>query len=125
MAPANPGADPSAGSEADIANAPLPLPHASPDAAPVADESTRRDFARATEENFVKNGLDMKVGVSGPRAETITLAFSFPAKMAVELIVGGPFPRQCKQRGFTRIAFTDPNGGAWSYDIEEGKLTTK
>lgn len=117
-----PMAEPAAPS---VADAQLPLPTPSPDAQPAADETARRDFARATQENFTKNGLDLKVTTTGPGSRVIALAFNFPAKMAVELIAGGPFPRQCRQRGFTSIAFSDPGGAAWTYDIATDKLSAK
>lgn len=111
---------------ANVADAQLPLPHVSPDVAgPAADEAARKEFARTTQESFVQNGLDMKVTAGGAQARVISLAFSFPAKTAVELIVSGPFPRQCKLRGFTSIAFSDPGGGAWTYDLATEKLTGK
>lgn len=108
-----------------VADAQLPLPAPSPDAQPAADETARREFARATQENFTKNGLDLKVSTSGAGSKSIALVFNFPAKMAVELIAGGPFPRQCRQRGFTSIAFSDPSGAAWTYDIATDKLIAK
>ena len=120
-----PAASPVSVAPSGPADAPLPLPSPSPDALPAADESVRKEFARATEENFVKNGLNLKVTTSGPNATTLTIVFSFPAKMAVELISGGPFPRQCRQRGFTSIIFTDTGGASWAYDIATDKLTAK
>jgi hypothetical protein len=120
-APAEPPAPPPAPAAppANVADAPLPLPHVAADmAGPAADETSRKDFARTTQENFVQNGLDMKVTAGGPQGRVISLAFSFPAKTAVEL-------RQCKLRGFTSIAFSDPAGGAWTYDLATEKLTGK
>lgn len=112
--------------EVNPADAQLPLPQVAPGTAgPAADEASRKDFARTTQENFTQNGLDMKVSATGPQARIITLAFSFPAKTAVELIASGPFPRQCKLRGFQSITFTDPSGAAWSYDLATDKLTSK
>ncbi len=122
---AAPAAPPEAAAPQGVADSQLPLPGASPGALPAADEAARKEFARATEENFVKNGLNMKVTTGGPNATTLTIAFSFPAKMAVELISGGPFPRQCRQRGFTSILFTDSGGASWAYDIATDKLTAK
>lgn len=90
---------------------------------PAGDEGTRRAFAKTTQDNFVQNGLDLAVTTSGPNQTIIAIKFSFPAKTAVELIVGGPFPRQCRTRGFTTILFTDSTGASWSYDIETEKLT--
>lgn len=111
---------------ADVADAQLPLPNVAPGTAgPQADEASRKEFARTTQENFVQNGLDMKVTAGGPQATIISMAFSFPAKTAVELIASGPFPRQCKLRGFTSITFSDPSGASWSYDLATDKLTAK
>lgn len=90
---------------------------------PAGDEGTRRAFAKTTQDNFVQNGLDLAVTTSGPNQTTIAIKFSFPAKTAVELIVGGPFPRQCRTRGFTTILFSDTTGTGWTYDIETEKLT--
>lgn len=90
---------------------------------PAGDEGSRRAFAKTTQDNFVQNGLDLAVTTSGPNQTTMAIKFSFPAKTAVELIVGGPFPRQCKTRGFTTILFTDTTGTRWTYDIETEKLT--
>lgn len=123
QAATQPPTDPAAAPN--VADAPLPLPTPSPEALPAADETARRDFARATQENFTKNGLDLKVSTTGQGAKVISLVFNFPAKMAVELIAGGPFPRQCRQRGFSSIAFSDPSGAAWTYDIATDKLTAK
>ncbi|MFG1428298.1 hypothetical protein [Roseixanthobacter glucoisosaccharinicivorans] len=90
-----------------------------------ADEPTRRAFAKTTQDNFVQNGLDLQVTTSGPEATTIAIKFNFPAKTAVELIASGPFPRQCKQRGFKTIQFLDPNAISWTYDLATDKLTQK
>lgn len=124
--PAPPPAAPLPPPETNPADAQLPLPQVAPGTAgPAADEASRKDFARTTQENFTQNGLDMKVSASGPQARVMTLAFSFPAKTAVELIASGPFPRQCKLRGFQSITFTDPSGASWSYDLSTDKLTSK
>ncbi|QTL05927.1 zinc ribbon domain-containing protein [Aquabacter sp. L1I39] len=121
---APPAAPPPASPEPAPAPAPAPPPvQASP--IPAGDEATRRAFAKTTQDNFVQNGLDLAVTTSGPNQTTIAIKFSFPAKTAVELIVGGPFPRQCRTRGFTTILFTDTSGASWSYDIETEKLTQK
>lgn len=89
---------------------------------PLADAPTRRSFAKATQDSFSKNGLDLAVSTSGPDATTITIKFNFPASTAVDLIMGGPFLRQCKIRGFRTIIFTDPSGATWTYDVESEKL---
>ncbi|OYX12620.1 MAG: hypothetical protein B7Z15_09600 [Rhizobiales bacterium 32-66-8] len=94
-------------------------------AGPGADVPTRQAFAKSTQDNFVQNGLDLAVAASGPDATVMTIKFNFPARTAVELIVSGPFPRQCKVRGFTTIIFTDPNAITWTYDIATEKLTQK
>lgn len=104
---------------------PAPSAVPAPSPIPAGDEATRRAFAKTTQDNFVQNGLDLAVTTSGPNQTTIAIKFSFPAKTAVELIVGGPFPRQCRARGFTTILFTDTSGANWSYDIETEKLTQK
>ncbi len=114
-----------------MAAEPAPAPDAAPAVPPpptpipAGDETTRRAFAKTTQDNFVQNGLDLAVTTSGPNQTTIAIKFSFPAKTAVELIVSGPFPRQCRARGFTTILFTDTTGVSWSYDIETEKLTQK
>ncbi|MFG1423457.1 hypothetical protein [Roseixanthobacter liquoris] len=92
---------------------------------PPADEPARRAFAKTTQDNFVQNGLDLQVTTSGPEATIIAIKFNFPAKTAVELIASGPFPRQCKQRGFKTIQFVDPNAISWTYDLATDKLTQK
>ncbi|MFG1395953.1 hypothetical protein [Roseixanthobacter pseudopolyaromaticivorans] len=111
------------------ANAPEPetaLPTVRPGVTlPSADEPTRRAFAKTTQDNFVQNGLDLQVTTSGQEATTIAIKFNFPAKTAVELIASGPFPRQCKQRGFKTIQFSDPNAISWTYDLATDKLTQK
>lgn len=119
---APPAAPPAMSAEPAPAPAPPPV-QAAP--IPAGDEATRRAFAKTTQDNFVQNGLDLAVSTSGPDQTTIGIKFSFPAKTAVELIVGGPFPRQCRTRGFTTIVFTDTTGASWSYDIETEKLTQK
>jgi len=107
-------------------DAPLALPTVRPGTSgPGADVPTRQAFAKSTQDNFVQNGLDLAVTASGPDATVMTIKFNFPARTAVELIISGPFPRQCKVRGFTTIIFTDPNAITWTYDIETEKLTQK
>ncbi|MFG1464619.1 zinc ribbon domain-containing protein [Xanthobacter sp. DSM 24535] len=107
-------------------DAPAELPTLRPGVAvPAVDEPTRRAFAKTTQDNFVQNGLDLQVTTTGPEATIIAIKFNFPAKTAVELIASGPFPRQCKQRGFKTIQFSDPNAISWTYDVETDKLTQK
>ncbi|TCT00946.1 zinc ribbon domain-containing protein [Aquabacter spiritensis] len=123
---AAPQSDSAVQSEPPPAEAPLPLPQVRPGTAgPPADAAARRELARMTQDNFVQNGLDMKVSATGPDSKVMSIVFSFPAKTAVELIVGGPFPRQCRARGFTSIDFVDPSGAAWVYDIATDQLTAK
>lgn len=108
------------------ADEPLPLPHVPPGMKlPAADEPTRKEFARSTQQSFQQNGLDLKVAATGPEATVMNIAFTFPAKTAVELIASGPFPRQCKLRGFNAIAFSDSTGASWTYDLNTEKLTQK
>lgn len=104
----------------------LPLPTTRPGTPPTpSDPASRRAFAKTTQDNFVQNGLDMVVTTSGPEASVLTMKFNFPAKSAVELIISGPFPRQCKTRGFEKVLFTDPTNASWTYDVATEKLTQK
>lgn len=117
---------PSASAPSDAPDAETALPAVRPGVPqPPADEPTRRAFAKTTQDNFVQNGLDLQVTTSGPEATVIAIKFNFPAKTAVELIASGPFPRQCKQRGFKTIQFLDPNAISWTYDLATDKLTQK
>lgn len=117
---------PSASAPSDAPDAEAALPTVRPGVPqPSADEPTRRAFAKTTQDNFVQNGLDLQVTTSGPEATVIAIKFNFPAKTAVELIASGPFPRQCKQRGFKTIQFSDPNAISWTYDLATDKLTQK
>ncbi len=104
----------------------LPLPTTRPGTPPTpSDPASRRAFAKTTQENFVQNGLDMVVTATGTDFTVLNIKFNFPAKSAVELIVSGPFPRQCKTRGFEKVVFTDPSNAAWTYDVATEKLTQK
>lgn len=90
-----------------------------------SDPDERRAFAKRTQTNFGQNGLDMVVLTSGEEDKILNMKFSFPAKTAVELIVSGPFPRQCRKRGFERVVFSDPSGASWVYDVENDQLSQK
>lgn len=90
-----------------------------------ADAESRRAFAKSKQESFAQNGLDLKVTTSGPEDTTLTITFNFSAKTAAELIIAGPFPKQCEQRGFKDILFEDPTGTTWVYDIATQKMTLK
>ncbi len=104
----------------------LPLPTLRPGTPPTpSDPASRREFAKTTQANFVQNGLDMVVTTSGDTANVLSMKFNFPARTAVELIVAGPFPRQCKTRGFQKVVFIDPTGASWTYDVETEKLSSK
>lgn len=104
----------------------LPLPSvAHPPPAPAVDADTRKAFAKAKQESFAQNGLDLTVTASGEDATTLTIKFNFPARNAAELIVAGPFPRQCEQRGFRQILFVDPSGLTWAYDMDSQELTQR
>ncbi len=104
----------------------LALPTTRPGTPPTpSDPASRRAFAKTTQDNFVQNGLDMVVATTGPEATVLTMKFNFPAKSAVELIISGPFPRQCKTRGFEKVLFTDPTNASWTYDVATEKLTQK
>lgn len=111
---------------ADVKEAALPLPTVSgPVAPPPADANARRAFARSKQESFAQNGLDLTVTASGEEATTLTIKFNFPAKTAAELIVSGPFPKQCEQRGFRQVLFVDPSGITWVYDVASQQMTQK
>ena len=90
-----------------------------------ADAESRRAFAKSKQESFAQNGLDLKVTTSGPEDTTLTITFNFSAKTAAELIIAGPFPKQCEQRGFKDILFEDPTGTTWVYDVATQKMTLK
>lgn len=104
----------------------LPLPTVNtPVAAPAADAAARRAFAKSKQDSFAQNGLDLTVTAGGNDATLLTIKFNFPAKEAAELIVGGPFPKQCEQRGFRQVFFVDPSGTTWVYDIATQQMTQK
>lgn len=111
---------------ADTKEAALPLPTVSgPITPPPADANARRAFAKAKQESFAQNGLDLTVSTSGEEATILTIKFNFPAKTAAELIVAGPFPKQCEQRGFRQVLFVDPAGPTWIYDVATRQMTQK
>lgn len=111
---------------ANPAESQLPLPHVvNPPPTPAGDAASRKAFAKAKQDSFVQNGLDLTVATSGEDATTITIRFNFPAKTAAELIVAGPFPKQCEQRGFRQIIFMDPSGASWNYDMASAQLTQR
>lgn len=112
--------------EGGVGEAKLPLPtlHAPPAPTP-ADIESRKAFAKQTQQKFIDNGLDLTVATSGDDAAVLTIKFNFPAKTAAELIVSGPFPRQCQQRGFRQVVFVDPSGETWLYDVATQKMSQK
>ncbi|MDQ0506971.1 zinc ribbon domain-containing protein [Xanthobacter agilis] len=93
--------------------------------APAGDPESRRAFAKNKQDSFAQNGLDLQVSTSGPQDTTLTIKFNFSAKTAAELIVAGPFPKQCEQRGFKEILFQDPSGATWVYDIATQKMSVR
>lgn len=104
----------------------LPLPTVtSPVTPPAADAAARRAFAKSKQDSFAQNGLDLTVTAGGDDATLLTIKFNFPAKTAAELIVAGPFPKQCEQRGFRQVLFVDPSGTTWIYDIATQQMTQK
>ncbi|MBB6309632.1 zinc ribbon domain-containing protein [Xanthobacter tagetidis] len=106
------------------ARLPLPTLHSPPPVTP-ADVETRKAFAKQTQQKFVENGLDLTVATSGDDAAVLTIKFNFPAQTAAELIVSGPFPRQCAQRGFRQVVFLDPSGATWLYDVATQQMSQK
>lgn len=104
---------------------PSTLPAVRPGDGTPVDADARRAFAKSKQESFAQNGLDLKVSTSGPEETTLTISFNFSAKTAAELIIAGPFPKQCEQRGFKTILFEDPTGTTWVYDIATQKMTLK
>lgn len=117
--PAAAGAAPARDEPATVASLPRD------DGAPPPDAETRKLFAQSTQQKFTQNGLDLSVSTSGPEGTTLNIKFNFPAKTAAELIVAGPFPRQCEQRGFRQVVFLDPSGAAWVYDVASAQLTQR
>jgi len=104
----------------------LPLPTVTgPIVPPAADANARRAFAKSKQDSFAQNGLDLTVTTSGEEATILTIKFNFPAKTAAELIVAGPFPKQCEQRGFRQVLFVDPSGVTWVYDVATQQMTQK
>ena len=77
-----------------------PASPARPAPAPSGDPESRRAFAKSKQDSFAQNGLDLQVTTSGAQDTTLVITFNFAAKTAAELIVAGPFPKQCEQRGF-------------------------
>ncbi|MFG1430519.1 zinc ribbon domain-containing protein [Xanthobacter sp. V2C-8] len=108
-----------------VAVAPPAAPAAAPEEIPEGDPESRRAFARSKQDSFAQNGLDLQVSTSGPKDTVLVIKFNFAAKTAAELIVAGPFPKQCLQRGFREILFQDPSGATWVYDIATQKMTQK
>ncbi|MFG1400567.1 zinc ribbon domain-containing protein [Xanthobacter sediminis] len=108
-----------------VAVAPTAAPSAAPEEIPEGDPESRRAFARSKQDSFAQNGLDLQVSTSGPKDTVLVIKFNFAAKTAAELIVAGPFPKQCQQRGFREILFQDPSGPTWVYDIATQKMTQK
>lgn len=107
-------------------DAALPLPTVNgPIVPPAADANARRAFAKSKQDSFAQNGLDLTVTTSGEEATILTIKFNFPAKTAAELIVAGPFPKQCEQRGFRQVLFVDPSGLTWVYDVATQQMTQK
>lgn len=107
-------------------DASLPLPTVNGAApAPAADAAARRAFAKSKQDSFAQNGLDLTVTAGGDDATLLTIKFNFPAKTAAELIVAGPFPKQCEQRGFRQVLFVDPSGTTWIYDVATQQMTQK
>lgn len=98
---------------------------AQPDEAPVGDAESRRAFAKNKQDSFAQNGLDLQVSTSGPQDTVLTIKFNFSAKTAAELIVAGPFPKQCEQRGFKEILFQDPSGATWVYTIATQQMSVR
>lgn len=110
----------------DAKEAALPLPTVrTPVGAPPADASARKAFAKLKQDNFVQNGLDLSVTATGEEATVLTIKFTFDAKAATELILAGPLPRQCEQRGFRQLVFADPSGTSWVYDVATRQLTQR
>ena len=124
QAAAPPPATPPAAAPGQEASLPLPTVN-SPVAAPAADAAARRAFAKSKQDSFAQNGLDLTVTAGGDDATLLTIKFNFPAKTAAELIVAGPFPKQCEQRGFRQVLFVDPSGITWIYDIATQQMTQK
>lgn len=104
----------------------LPLPTViNPVPPPAADAAARRAFAKSKQDSFAQNGLDLTVTAAGDDATILTIKFNFPAKTAAELIVAGPFPKQCEQRGFRQVLFVDPSGVTWVYDVASQQMSQK
>lgn len=89
------------------------------------DPETRRAFAKTKQDSFAQNGLDLQVSTTGADDRVLVIKFNFSAKTAAELIVAGPFPKQCEQRGFKEILFQDPTGASWVYDIATQKMSVR
>ncbi|MGQ3674650.1 hypothetical protein ACT6QH_04005 [Xanthobacter sp. TB0139] len=93
--------------------------------APVVTAEERRAFAKETEESLTGNGLELTVGTSGEEDTRLVMRFGFPAAATAELIIAGPFTRQCERRGFKDIEFVDPSGERWMYDVAAQTMSKK
>ncbi|MFG1478856.1 hypothetical protein V5F53_09325 [Xanthobacter sp. V4C-4] len=111
-----------AGLEAPAGGTQAPPAH---DAASAGDAESRRAFAKSKQDSFAQNGLDLQVTTSGPQDTVLVIKFNFSAKTAAELIVAGPFPKQCEQRGFKEILFQDPSGATWVYTIATQQMSVR
>ncbi len=98
-------------------------PSSGPVIAATAEE--RRAFAKESEASLTSNGLQLTVSTSGEDDTTLVMTFAYAATTTAELIVAGPFPRQCERRGFTRILFIDPGEVTLVYDIATQTLSKR
>lgn len=121
-----------------VAASPAPVPSVAPPVTTLPAEAPpnpaeganvtpdeRRAFAKSKQDSFAQNGLDLQVTTSGPDDTTLIIKFNFAARTAAELIIAGPFPRQCAQRGFKEILFNDPSGATWAYNIATQQMTER
>lgn len=90
-----------------------------------ATAEERRAFARESEASLTANGLQLTVSTSGENDTTLVMTFAYPATTTAELIIAGPFPRQCERRGFKTIRFVDTGEVTLVYDIATQTLSKR
>ena len=81
-------------------------------------QQQREVFASATEEVFIKSGMDIKVTVAGAKKEQLRLKYVLMSQPLVYKFQNdAKLPEQARFLGFRKIVYSDGYDETWSVDL--------
>jgi len=83
----------------------------------------RKEFVRKLENDFLGNGVDVRLTTSGAKGTILNLRYVLVSRpLLYKLANESTFLENAKHVGFARVHFTDGYGAAANYDLSKDKF---